>query len=290
MLLSNYCCFFCTFAAMKNLNVFFIIYIIAAFLSLPTLCKAQTVECEDTCSHIHGIDISHYQGNVFWETLGENSHVAYVYIKASEGGNRIDSRYENNIKTAKQYGIKVGSYHFYRAKTSQQEQLENFLIQCHASEQDLLPMIDVETTSGLSTEAFCDSLFEFLELVEMAYRQRPLIYTGTNFYNKHLSGKLDRYLVMIAQYTKREPELNDGRDITMWQYTGKGHISGINGYVDKSRFMGTHNMRDIRFRHRKGEDAPSIKAQRKREQREKEEMERLAAKEAEESKQDNNNQ
>ena len=25
------------------------------------------VQCEDTCQHVHGIDLSHYQGNVFWE-------------------------------------------------------------------------------------------------------------------------------------------------------------------------------------------------------------------------------
>ena len=30
------------------------------------------LQCEDTCSHVHGIDLSHYQGNVFWETVGEN--------------------------------------------------------------------------------------------------------------------------------------------------------------------------------------------------------------------------
>lgn len=52
---------------------------------------------------------------------------------------------------------------------------------------------------------------------------------------------------MIAQYTTREPELIDDRDITMWQYTGKGRINGINGYVDKSRFMGKHGLREIRY-------------------------------------------
>lgn len=55
---------------------------------------------------------------------------------------------------------------------------------------------------------------------------------------------------MIAQYTKRIPVLRDGRDFEMWQYTGKGRLNGINGYVDKSRFMGRHKLREIRFRHR----------------------------------------
>lgn len=211
---------------------------------------AQYVQCEDTCSHIHGIDISHYQGNVFWETIGENTNMAYVYIKATEGGDRIDNKYERNIDLAHRYGLKVGSYHFYRPRITQQVQLNNFMTQCRPSDQDLLPMIDVETKSGLGTEEFCDSLFKFLHLVEKAYRQKPLIYTGANFYDRYLLGELHDYKVMIAQYTERIPVLKDDLDFVLWQYTGKGRINGINGYVDKSRFMGKHKLREIRFRHK----------------------------------------
>ncbi len=207
------------------------------------------IECEDTCTHIHGIDLSHYQGNVFWETIGDNSKMEYVYLKATEGGNNIDSKYAQNIDLAHKYGLKVGSYHFYRPKIEQSVQLQNFMSQCRPGDQDLLPMIDIETKSGLSTEEFCDSLQKFLVLVEKAYKQKPLLYTFTNFYNNYLKGKINGYKLMIAQYTKREPELADDRDITMWQYTGKGHINGVNGYIDKSRFMGKHSLREIRFRH-----------------------------------------
>ena len=42
-----------------------------------------SILCEDTCSHIHGLDMSHYQGSVFWETVGENAKMAYVYLKAT---------------------------------------------------------------------------------------------------------------------------------------------------------------------------------------------------------------
>lgn len=229
-------------------NIFFVFSLL-----IPTSLLAQNVECEDTCRHVHGIDVSHYQNNIDWETVGDNSRMAYVYVKASEGGDRKDDRYEDNIRMAHRYGLKVGAYHFYRPKIDQQLQLENFTSQCRPSEQDLIPMIDVETNSGLATEAFCDSLLTFLELVEHAYRQRPLVYTGTNFYNKHLQGKLDRYLIMIAQYTQNEPVLADERDITLWQYTGKGRLNGVKGYVDKSRFMGSHSLRELRFRHRSNE-------------------------------------
>ena len=204
--------------------------------------------CEDTCSHVHGIDLSHYQGNVFWEAVGDNTKMAYVYLKATEGGDRIDAMFERNIELAHRHGLKVGSYHFYRPLTDQQKQLQNFMSQCLPGEQDLVPMIDIESTGGLSTDVFCDSLFYFLDLVEDAYHQKPLLYTGRNFYNKHLKGKIDDYKLMIAMYTDEPPVLADDRDYTMWQYTAKGRIVGVNGFVDKSRFMGKHSLREIRFK------------------------------------------
>lgn len=229
-------------------------YIICALSILSALHgKAQqdpSVQCEDTCQHIHGIDLSHYQGDVFWQAVGENTNMVYVYLKSTEGGDKIDDRYESNIRLAHQHGLKVGSYHFYRPKTEQKKQLENFMMQCLPGEQDLLPMIDIESTGGLSTQEFCDSLFKFLALVEEAYRQKPLLYTFTNFYNRHLAGKIDGYRLMIAQYTKdKTPILTDGRDYEMWQYTSKGRLIGVSGYVDKSRFMGSHNLREIRYKH-----------------------------------------
>ena len=207
------------------------------------------LQCEDTCNHVHGIDLSHYQGEVFWETVGENTKMAYVYLKATEGGDRIDERYERNIELAHRHGLKVGSYHFFRPRTPLYQQLENFKTQCRPGEQDLIPMIDIETTGGLPTDMFCDQLLRFLQMVEEAYKQKPLLYTYRNFYNKHLVGKIDDYKLMIAMYLDEEPVLEDGRDITMWQYTSKGRIMGISGFVDKSRFMGNHGLRDIRFHH-----------------------------------------
>ena len=221
--------------------------IIAA--TLRATAQESYILCEDTCKHIHGIDLSHYQGNVFWETVGDNTHMKYVYLKATEGGDRIDEQYARNIELAHRHGLKVGAYHFFRPKTNVTTQLENFKTQCRPGDQDLIPMIDIETKGGLSTEAFCDSLFKFLEMVEKAYKQKPLIYTYTNFYNKYLIGQVDKYPLMIAQYSENEPRLADDRDIVMWQYTGKGRINGVNTYVDKSRFLGKHGMREIRFRH-----------------------------------------
>lgn len=236
------------FKEMKKTTLYFLFFCV--FCGLPIHAQTDIVQCEDTCNHVHGIDISHYQGSVFWEIIGDSTKMKYVYIKATEGGNRIDETFERNIQLAHQNGLKVGSYHFYRPRTDQQQQLRNFRSQCLPEEQDLLPMIDIEATGGLETDEFCDSLFYFLDLVEQTYHQKPLLYTGRNFYNKHLAGKIPEYRVMIAMYTEEEPVVCDDLDITMWQYTGKGRIVGISGYVDKSRFMGNHVLRDIKYNKR----------------------------------------
>lgn len=239
-----------------------IILYISLFLPVFTFAQDFYEHCEDTCNHVHGIDLSHYQGEVFWDAIGNNTKMAYVYLKATEGGDRIDHRYERNIELAHNHGLKVGSYHFYRPKTEQARQLENFLKQCRPEEQDLIPMIDIESAGGLCTEDFCDSLFSFLHLVEEAYGQKPLLYTYTNFYNKFLCGKLSDYQLMIAQYTDRMPVLYDDKEFIMWQYTCKGLIDGVGGYIDKSRFVGAHGLREIRYRKNfrkstKDEETPS---------------------------------
>ena len=86
--------------------------LIALFgLFMAVLCHAQsyTIQCEDTCNHIHGLDMSHYQKNIWWETLGDNSHMAYVYFKATEGKETQDATYKRNIDLAHSHGLKVGS-------------------------------------------------------------------------------------------------------------------------------------------------------------------------------------
>lgn len=100
-----------------NMKCFSLI-LLFSLLSLASFAQGEHVECEDTCRHIHGIDLSHYQGTVFWETVGK-SKMAYVYLKATEGGTRIDDKYKQNIDLAHNYGLKVGSYHFYRPKVDE---------------------------------------------------------------------------------------------------------------------------------------------------------------------------
>ena len=205
----------------------------------------SSVLCEDTCSHVHGIDMSHYQGDVFWETVSNNTPMAYVYLKATEGGDRIDEKFERNIVMAHVHGLKVGSYHFYRPNVNWREQFEFMKRIVRIEEQDLVPLIDIEKFGGGSR--FVSDLREFVLAVERHYGRKPLLYTYQNFYNKHLRGQFPDYPWMIACYSDNQPVLSDGQPYIMWQYSCKGRLSGIRGDVDRSCLMESYSLRQLKM-------------------------------------------
>src|SRR5262249_19644402 len=60
---------------------------------------------------IQGIDVSYWQGDIDWEKV-RDAGVSFTYIKATEGGDRIDPKFLENWEGAKRAGIARGAYHF----------------------------------------------------------------------------------------------------------------------------------------------------------------------------------
>ena len=54
----------------------------------------------------NGIDVSHHQGKIDWELVGQDTCVKFVYIKATQGGSYKDPEYKRNIKGAQKQGLK----------------------------------------------------------------------------------------------------------------------------------------------------------------------------------------
>ncbi len=193
-----------------------------------------------------GIDVSHYQGNINWRNVAFDSHASYVYIKATESASLVDNMYHQNLRGAREAGIPVGTYHFFSPSTSATTQLLNLTrTMPDLRGQDLVPMVDVETRGKCSIGEFRERLRQFLVGVERKYGVRPIIYTGTNFYNKYLCGYFDDYLYMIAKYADEVPDLNGSPRIALWQYSSKGQVAGIRGYVDLSVFVDNYDLNDI---------------------------------------------
>lgn len=197
--------------------------------------------------HLHGIDVSHYQGRIDWDEVAKDPKAGFVYLKATEGTSITDDTYKRNFQECKRVGLKVGSYLFFRPQYSAKAQFDLFLSMVDTKKQDLLPLIDAEAIRGVSIAVFQQRLLELCDLFEKEYGKKPLIYTGQNFYNKNIHGnaRLREYKYFIACYAFDEPVLYGDDDFLMWQYTAHGSIKGIRGNVDQSRFVGKHSLREI---------------------------------------------
>lgn len=196
-----------------------------------------------------GIDISHYQGYINWAEVARDPQVTFVIMKATESSDFVDDRYQFNIREAHRHGLKVGSYHFYRAHVDPELQFNNMMRNIDPHQQDIIPVIDVELTNGVSHDLFVMRLQRLCEMVTRAYGVRPMIYTGRNFFNKYFNSYYwHQYKFWIAAYTTNQPELNNQEEYIMWQFTDKSRVQGIRGGVDMSRFMFGHTIDDILYK------------------------------------------
>lgn len=195
----------------------------------------------------NGIDVSKYQGNIDWNKVSEDSHIQFVYIKASEGSGNFDSKYNKNIREARNAGIKVGSYHFFIGRKSAKDQFDNFNRHVSKYNQDLIPVVDVEEAGNryISRAQLQRNLQEYMELVKREYGKYPILYSQYGFYNKMLAPEFNKYYIFIARYGAQKPVLKGNGNYNIWQYSEKGRIKGIKGTVDLNRFANGTRLADI---------------------------------------------
>jgi lysozyme len=199
-------------------------------------CEYRTVRLENY--EVHGIDISHYQSRINWDTVaGQNIHFAFV--KATEGVTYRDSLYCHNWEEMKRVGIKRGAYHFFRPAIPADEQARNFFNWVKMEYGDLPPVLDVEVMDGVSKVELISGIRTWLFNVEIRYNIKPILYTNLKFYNKYLAGHFNDYPIWIARYHSREPRTACGRNWQFWQYGNRGRIAGIKGEVDFNVFNGS---------------------------------------------------
>ncbi|OYT15775.1 MAG: glycosyl hydrolase family 25, partial [Bacteroidetes bacterium 4572_77] len=188
----------------------------------------------DLVGRIYGIDVSHHQGKIDWTKVKKwkNKNISFVYIKATEGATYIDKTYKINFKEARENGLLVGSYHYFRTSSSVENQFENFINTVDKSKQDIIPLIDVEEKRNWSNKEFHKNFKNFLTMVEDHFGKKPMIYTVNSFYNVHLSGKYKSYHFLIGRYGENAPNMRDKTDWTIWQFSETGEVNGIPKYVD----------------------------------------------------------
>ncbi len=206
------------------------IYLLLLLL-VPVMLNAQS-----------GIDVSRFQDSISWKSVAKNKNLKFVYIKASEGATIRDAMYRYNIKNARKAGLLVGSYHVYSSKTTAYDQFRNFKSAVGKEKQDIVPVLDIEAVHCQRLNM--KRVDKLLELLENEYGVKPMIYTSEKLYHTHFhnSKKHRKYHFFIANY-RAKPNM----PYTVWQYTQRGTVKGIQGPVDLSRFHPKYSVETIKI-------------------------------------------
>lgn len=208
---------------------------------------------------VQGIDVSHYNGAIDWQKVRLLGGKKFAYLKASEDADYVDWTYERNRAAAKAAGILVGAYHFARPGPGRGDAIaeaDHFMATARFTSGELVPILDLEHTGGLSKRALGSWVISFLNRVHDRSGIRPAIYVSPTFWTKHVGNTtkiaaLGYDVLWIAHWTHdrspRVPAANwNGHGWTVWQFSNKGKVPGIKGRVDFDR-MAAGDLANLRI-------------------------------------------
>jgi GH25 family lysozyme M1 (1,4-beta-N-acetylmuramidase) len=197
-----------------------------------------------------GIDVSHWQGVIDWTAVATSGQ-RFAIAKATEGRNFVDPMYETNRLGAESNGIAFGAYHFARPDDSPGDAIaeaDHFVDTAGPVPGNLIPVLDLERTGGLSQAQVTTWILAWLGRVTERLGVRPMVYTspaGWESRTGDTTAVVDAgYNVLwIAHWGVPEPRLPaagwGGHGWTFWQYGSCGSVPGIVGCVDVDWYAGS---------------------------------------------------
>lgn len=192
---------------------------------------------------VRGIDVSHHQGTIDWEAVGEAGDLHFAFVKATEGERMRDNQFAQNLHGARNARLKVGAYHFFLPGVDGKTQFENFR-KVVGKDIDLKPVLDLEETkTKIDNDAYRHEVLAYIESCEAYYGCKPIVYASPSFVKDHnLQETLKNCPYWIAWYSRAPGFIASrrrfllmaypGTQAIMWQYTDRGHHPGIAGNVD----------------------------------------------------------
>ena len=191
---------------------------------------------------IHGIDVSRYQGAIDW-ARARDAGVSFAFLKATEGGDRLDPKFKEFWRGAKQAGVPRGAYHFYYFCRPAAEQARWFIRNVPRDSAALPHVLDMEWNPFSPTCTFRPDgavvraeAEIFLDMLEAHYGRRPVLYTTIDFFRETGIGRLQNTEFWLRSVAGHPRQIYPGAYWTFWQYSGTGIVPGISGTVDLNVF------------------------------------------------------
>lgn len=218
----------------------------SALKDLENKVNAQTPE-QPKPPHIGKIiDVSEWQGVIDWNSVVRDD-VTLSIIRIQDGSSHQDLKYMENLQKCIAAGGKYAVYAYFRASTitEAQQEAQDFYDCTQAvvagNQQPVFYAIDVESiemggNSSLmrgGVEAYMSKL-NSLGIPD----QKIVLYIANHLYSDLNLNVARAGAIWIPSYGANdgtiEGSLKPTHPYDLWQYTSKGQIAGITGYVDMS--------------------------------------------------------
>lgn len=203
--------------------------------------EMEYIENGTITSH-KGIDVSKYQGDIDWQAVKADG-VEYAFVRLGlrgygSGKLVLDENFGDNMRGANEAGVMAGAYFFTQAITVDEAREEAQFVLENLADYDVpYPVVfDVEMivgdkgrANGLTMQERTDITIAFCEAIREA-GYTPMIYGNVKCFTKMLDiTRLENYDKWYAFY---DDYMYFPYAVSVWQYTEKGSVDGIEGKVD----------------------------------------------------------
>ncbi len=192
---------------------------------------------------MQGVDVSSYQGEIDWKVLASKG-IDFAFIKATEGGEHIDERFEYNLENALKTDLICGAYHFFSFDSSGKKQAEHFIKTVEKKSGMLAPVIDLEfygdyEKSPKDSSNVVPEVLDMAKALEEHYGVKPIIYATGKSYDKYIKeSELADYPLWIRNVYFKPLFVGDW---VFWQYSDDARLEGYKGeeeHIDMDAFFG----------------------------------------------------
>lgn len=191
-----------------------------------------------------GLDVSDYDPGTQWNVLAANGN-QFAYIKATEGVTFTNDLFKTDWPAAKAAGLARGAYHFYHPSDDPVQQAQFYLQTVGTlAANDLPPMLDWETSDGVSNAQQIANAMTWLTLVESATGRTPIIYVDPSYWNS-LGNPVAffRFPLFIAEYDVACPRVPPPWNTwSLWQKATAPLAGVASPEADIDVFNGTLNL------------------------------------------------
>lgn len=184
---------------------------------------------------VRGIDVSAHNGMMNLKAARADG-IDFIFIKASEGSSFRDENFRLNYAKAREAGMKIGAYHFFRFDVAGVPQAMNLLGAIGDRPLDIGIAVDVEqhgNPDGIAPDVVADRLTAMLEYLNLK-GHRVILYTNRDGYYDLLEKDFRGQPLWICSFSN--PPI--ATDWLFWQFNHRGRVKGIAGDVDINTFNG----------------------------------------------------